>query len=138
MTRRLHFIPLDQPGYRVLALLMIACFLGYAISLFGEGPGPVAKIALVLGYLLTTFILGRILFYRDSVTWNRKGISIKLGGFFRKSTDLVFRNIRQVHSLEDTVTIELANGRQHTLDLTGISPADQQRLVEVLTANTST
>jgi hypothetical protein len=112
---------------------MMACFVVYGISLFGEGPGPLAKSALILGYLLAVIFFGRTFLKRDTVTWNRKGISIKLGGYFRKSTDLLFQDIRQVESREDQVIIGMVDGRQHTLDLTGIAAGDQQRLAQVLT-----
>ncbi|CEN52461.1 hypothetical protein [Capnocytophaga canis] len=85
---------------------------------------PYVRISAYLGfslYYLTPFL------YRNSVEWNKKGITLKLNTLIFTRT-FSFEDIQSVEFSENELKVVKTNDVVRTLDLTGIAPESIERL----------
>ncbi|QCX54338.1 hypothetical protein [Elizabethkingia sp. JS20170427COW] len=87
----------------------------------------------IIPYLIITFLLSKMFWFKNIVQWNKKGIVIKLNGSSGKSYK--FKEIDNFNVQNEKLEIKKYNGTKSIFELKNIEPKSIENLQNILAQN---
>jgi hypothetical protein len=129
--RRIKFDNLQNNW--VLIILTLLSFLCVIFGLFEiykfENP-KINKGILLLGFLSNVVYFSRMLWFKNYVLWNAKGIVLRLKP--SKGKSIPFNEIKGLQYQDSILTISRNNGVDYNFDLTDIDERDTTKLIWII------
>mgnify|MGYP005872630381 CR=1 FL=1 len=132
--KRIHFDNMKNKFWITIFLLSVICFIIGIFEPIEFSNIDLNKYILKSGFLLQALYFSQMLWYKNFVQWNKKGINIRINSFFGKS--LSFDQVKSTELNEKRLTIIKKNGDKITIDLNEIVDSDSQKLNEIIIKNT--
>ncbi|MFO7745026.1 MAG: hypothetical protein R6V36_06565, partial [Psychroflexus sp.] len=102
--KRIHFDSISGSWVRIVLLIASALLILIGYGMIFDYENGLLSAA---GFLLQIIILSKILWYKNFVQWNKKGIVIKTNSF--KSKTITFEDIKTIIPENDIIKLELQN-----------------------------
>jgi hypothetical protein len=129
--KRIFFDDMTHSIWVWLSILSVVLVINGAFGFFILINPFIHNVFYIIGFLIPVLFFGKMLFYRNYVQWNKKGILIRLnariGGISMK-----YREIESVAESDDSIIVVKKDGRRHELNTTHINSSDIKRLKDIL------
>ena len=133
--KRIHFDYLGKWNYWfILIILSLICIVIGIIEPFEFKNKRIYKLVSATGFFLQAIYFSKLLWYKNTVQWNDKGIVIRIKSFPGKS--LGFDEINMTEMNEKTMIVTKTNGEIIELNLKEFSESDTQKLNDIMIKNT--
>lgn len=129
--KRIYFDDMSNKIWKWLSVLALILIINGAFEIFILINPFIHKVFYIIGFLIPVIFFGKMLFHRNYVQWNKKGILIRLNARIG-GVSMKYKEIESVNELNDTIMIEKKNGVSHELDASGIDSSDIKRLLNIL------
>lgn len=125
--QRIHFDSISGSWVRIVLLMASALLILIGYGMIFDYENGLLSAA---GFLLQIIILSKILWYKNFVQWNKKGIVIKTNSF--KSKTITFEDIKTIIPENDIIKLELQSKSDKKIKLRDIHEDDINRLIRIL------
>ena len=132
--RKIHFENIGG-NWKVLAfmILALACIIMGEFEMIDFTNPKFNKYISSIGFLILTIYFSKMIWYKNYVQWNKKGIVIRIKSFLGKT--LKFDKIKSTELNENRLIIIKTDGNKVQIDLTEIEKSDTQKLNEIILKN---
>ena len=129
--RRIKFDNLQNNWFLIiLTLLSFLCVFFGLFEIYKFENPKINKGIVLLGCLSNVVYFSRMLWFKNYVLWNTKGIVLRLKPFYGKS--IPFNKIKDLQYQDSILTISRNNGIDYNFDLTGIDERDTTKLIWII------
>ncbi|NNF34638.1 MAG: hypothetical protein HKN68_11040 [Saprospiraceae bacterium] len=129
--KRIFFDDMTHSIWVWLSILSVVLIINGAFEFFILINPFLHKVFYIVGFLIPVVFFGKILFHRNYVQWNKKGILIRLNARIG-GVSMKYREIESVEESNESMIIEKKNGVRHELDASGIDSSDIKKLSNIL------
>lgn len=128
---KLYFNDLNSKSGVIIAVLMLLCLVLYFVAVFSETENSYTRFLLPFSNIMVIFIFGRTWLYRNSVQWNKKGMTLKIKQTFI-GTSFLFEDVKLIKTENKQLEILLRTNEVLKFDLTHIKENEIEKLENII------
>lgn len=128
---KLYFNDLNSKSGTIIAVLTLLCLVLYFVAGFSETENLYIRFLPLFLNVMFIFLFGRTLLYRNSVQWNKKGMTLRIKQTF-KATDFVFEDVKMIKTENKQLEILLRTNEVLKFDLTHIKENEIEKLENII------
>lgn len=129
-----HLSLLDNKFQFAMLMIAMLFLILYTFKPFELISQKTYQILFSLVFIILIFVNGKVVWTKNIVQWNKKGIVIKINDFWGKNYK--FNEISNFHILNKELTITKFDGNKNVFDLKNIEPESVKKIMEILKCNT--
>lgn len=128
---KLYFNDLNSKSGVIIAVLTLLCLVLYFVAGFSETENSYTRFLPLFSNIIFIFLFGRTLLYRNSVQWNKKGMTLRIKQTF-KATNFLFEDVKMIKNENKQLEILLRTNEVLKFDLTHIKENEIEKLENII------